>query len=63
MYKIALTMMAMGYQEDARVWFEELIKTFPKSELVRDSKARVAELEKAKKDKKTPAAAGAKKGK
>ena len=52
MYKIAQAFTQMGYQEDAKVFFEELLRRYPKSELVKDTKARLAEIEKAKKDKK-----------
>jgi TolA-binding protein len=50
MYKIAQAFTQMGYKEDAKVFFEELLRRYPKSELIKDTKARLAELEKAKKD-------------
>ncbi|MCC6808727.1 MAG: tetratricopeptide repeat protein [Deltaproteobacteria bacterium] len=51
MYKIAQAFTLMGYHEDAKVFFEELLRRYPKSELTKDTKARLVELEKAKKDK------------
>ncbi len=50
MYKIAQAFTQMGYKEDAKVFFEELLRRYPKSELIKETKARLTELEKAKKD-------------
>lgn len=52
MFKIAQTFLLMGYHEDAKVFFEELVRRYPKSSLVKDAKAKLGEVEKAKKDKK-----------
>ena len=52
MFKIAQTSVLMGYQEDAKVFFEELLRRFPKSVLAKDAKSRLADIERSKK--KTP---------
>jgi len=46
MFKIAQTFAAMGYAPDAKVFFEELIRRFPKSTHVKEAKAKIADLDK-----------------
>lgn len=47
MFKIAATFAAQpGYKEDAKVFFEELIKRYPKSGFAKEAKVRLSELDK-----------------
>jgi len=54
MFKIGKTFMMMGYHEDAKVFFEELVRRYPKSTFVKDAKEKLLELEKLEKSKKRP---------
>jgi tol-pal system protein YbgF len=44
LYKMGLAFLALGYEEDARAFFGELLQKFPKSALVKDAKGRLADL-------------------
>lgn len=50
MFKIAQTFASMGFAPDAKVFYEELVRRFPKSSHVKEAKAKIADL-----DKKPPA--------
>lgn len=54
MFRLADTFADMGYGDDAKVAFEELLKRYPKSALVKDAKVRIAELDKLSKKKPAP---------
>ena len=54
MFRLADTFADMGYADDAKVAFEELLKRYPKSPLTKDAKARISELDKAAKKKPAP---------
>lgn len=54
MFRLADTFADMGYGDDAKVAFEELVKRYPKSALVKDAKVRIAELDKLSKKKPAP---------
>lgn len=53
LFKMGNSFTALGYDDDAKVFYEELLQKHPKSALVKDAKARLEEL--AKKKKKAPA--------
>ena len=40
---------ALNFDDDAKVFFDELLQKYPKSPLVKDAKARLEELNKKKK--------------
>ncbi len=52
MFKIAQTWAALGQPTDAKVFYEELLRRFPKSIYVKDAKLKIAELDKIKAKKK-----------
>jgi len=54
LYKMGQSFSALGYDDDARVFYDELLQKYPKSTLFKDAKLRLDELL-AKKKKKAPA--------
>jgi tol-pal system protein YbgF len=54
LYKMGLAFSGLGYDDDAKVFFEELLQKHPKSALVKDAKARLEELKKKKPAAKKP---------
>lgn len=47
MFQIAQTFAAMGYKDDAKVFYETLLERYPKSELIASTKQKITQLEKA----------------